>query len=305
MESIVLKVDVDTFMGTRDGVPALLDLFNRHGVNATFLFSLGPDHTGRAIRRIFRPGFLKKVSRTSVVSNYGIRTLLYGVVLPGPHIGRKLSSVMRRAREEGHEVGIHCYDHVLWQDFVADKGYEWTRRQMQLAHDAFVDATGIKPSTLGAAGWQINAHAIAIEQEMGFEFASDVRGRAPFFPVLNGTESTCMQIPTTLPTLDELIGTGGITGANVHEEVIRQSRLPLPHGHVFTLHAELEGLKLLHVMDSLLARWIDDGRSLITLRQLYDTLDPAMVPRRQIVPGRVPGRSGDLAVEGSKEIRQK
>ena len=34
--------------------------------SATFLFSLGPDHTGRAIKRVFRPGFFGKVRRTSV-----------------------------------------------------------------------------------------------------------------------------------------------------------------------------------------------------------------------------------------------
>ena len=83
-----LKVDVDTDRGTRVGVPRLLDLFDEFGIQATFLFSLGPDNTGRAIRRIFRPGFFRKVARTGVVSTYGLRTLLNGVLWPGPHIGR-------------------------------------------------------------------------------------------------------------------------------------------------------------------------------------------------------------------------
>ena len=48
---LALKVDVDTLAGTRVGVPELLRVFDRHGVRATFLFSLGPDHTGRAARR--------------------------------------------------------------------------------------------------------------------------------------------------------------------------------------------------------------------------------------------------------------
>ena len=56
-----LKVDVDTLRGTREGVPGLVELFRNHDVAATFLFSLGPDHTGRAIKRVFRPGFVGKV----------------------------------------------------------------------------------------------------------------------------------------------------------------------------------------------------------------------------------------------------
>ena len=47
---IGLKVDVDTLRGTREGVPRLAALFKKHGVEATFYFSVGPDHTGRAMR---------------------------------------------------------------------------------------------------------------------------------------------------------------------------------------------------------------------------------------------------------------
>ena len=53
-----IKVDVDTLRGTEEGVPRLVELLKRHGAAATFLFSMGPDHTGRALRRILytRPG---------------------------------------------------------------------------------------------------------------------------------------------------------------------------------------------------------------------------------------------------------
>jgi hypothetical protein len=78
LPAVVLKVDVDTLRGTQEGVPALMRLFEKHAVRATFLFSLGPDHTGRALKRVFRPGFLAKVRRTSVTSHYGMKTLLYG-----------------------------------------------------------------------------------------------------------------------------------------------------------------------------------------------------------------------------------
>jgi undecaprenyl phosphate-alpha-L-ara4FN deformylase len=43
-------VDVDTYRGTLEGVPRLLDLFAKEGVKATFFFSLGPDTSGKAIK---------------------------------------------------------------------------------------------------------------------------------------------------------------------------------------------------------------------------------------------------------------
>ena len=67
---VALKIDVDTDMGTRDGVPDLIKILMERKIPATFLFSLGPDNTGKAVRRIFRPGFFKKVRRTKVGSTY-------------------------------------------------------------------------------------------------------------------------------------------------------------------------------------------------------------------------------------------
>ncbi|MGB6450847.1 MAG: hypothetical protein WBE92_08855, partial [Steroidobacteraceae bacterium] len=119
---VALKVDVDTLRGTFDGVPALVALLRRLGVGATFYFSVGPDHTGRALKRILRPGFLRKVRRTSVTSHYGLRTLLYGTLLPGPRIGARAGDVMRAVRDAGFEVGVHCHDHVRWQDGVRRAG---------------------------------------------------------------------------------------------------------------------------------------------------------------------------------------
>jgi len=36
------------------------------------------------MRRVFRKGFARKVARTSVLKHYGLKTLMYGVLLPGP-----------------------------------------------------------------------------------------------------------------------------------------------------------------------------------------------------------------------------
>jgi peptidoglycan/xylan/chitin deacetylase (PgdA/CDA1 family) len=295
---IALKVDVDTLRGTLEGVPALLRMFDRHRVRATFLFSLGPDHTGRALRRVFRPGFLSKVRRTSVASHYGLKTLMYGTLLPGPHIGRRAGHIMRDVVAAGHEVGIHCYDHVRWQDFVAGKDGDWTRREMQRAMESFQEVFGRRATVIGAAGWQINAHALALEEAFGFSYASDVRGESPFYPLLDGVASRCPQIPTTLPTLDELVGSGGSTAANVHEVVLAASRKVLPAGQVYTLHAELEGMALSSVMQRLLAAWQAAGDTPGPLQDTFATLDQDALPARPVVWREVAGRSGVLAVQG-------
>jgi undecaprenyl phosphate-alpha-L-ara4FN deformylase len=295
-----LKVDVDTLRGTREGVPRLLELLQRHGVHATFLFSLGPDHTGRAIRRVFRKGFVGKVHRTSVVRHYGVRTLLYGTLLPAPDIARRATSVLRRVRGEGHETGIHCWDHIRWQDGVATADAEWTRREMQRACDRFVEVFKEPPTTHGAAGWQMNAHALRLTQQLGFDYCSDGRGAYPHLPVWRGELIRCPQFPTTLPTLDELIGNDGISEENVAAHVLARTREAPGTGHVFTLHAELEGMRLASVLDQLLTGWKAQGFALGPMRLLRDAVEPLALPRCETALAPIAGRSGTLLMQGDE-----
>ncbi len=298
MSLLALKVDVDTFRGTREGVPRLVDIFRRHGAGATFLLSLGPDHTGRAIRRVFRPGFFGKVRRTSVVSHYGLRTLLNGTLLPGPDIGRRGARIMRGVRDLGYECGIHCYDHVRWQDGVMTADAHWTAVELQKAIDRFDEIFGTPPRTHGAAGWQMSVHAMRLTQQLGFDYCSDGRGRFPYLPVWNAELIRCPQFPTTLPTLDELIGREGITAANVAARLLATTaRVPAPQGHVFTLHAELEGMKLAPVLEQLVIGWRAQGYTLVPVRALYDAVEPMALPRCATGPGTVDGRSGTLLVQ--------
>jgi len=288
---LAIKVDVDTYRGTRDGIPRLTALLKKHQAGATFLFSLGPDHTGRAMRRIFRPGFFSKVHRTSVLQHYGVNTLLYGTLLPGPDIGKKCADVLRATRDAGFEVGIHCWDHVRWQDHVSRRDADWTEREMARAFSRFREIFGSDARTWGAAGWQTNRHAAWV-QEQTCDYASDTRGRGPFRPLWDGVAIGCPQFPTTLPTLDELVG--------LHDDVV--SRLlgltEKPADHVFTAHAELEGGKLIGEFEALLAGWKRQGYEMVSLRELYESADLAALPRHDVVYGEVPGRSGKLALQG-------
>ena len=318
---LALKIDVDTYRGTREGVPALIDILKRHGAGATFLFTLGPDHTGRAIKRALRPGFMQKVGRTSVVSHYGLQTLMYGTVLPGPDIGKRCAPILRRVRDDGFEVGIHTWDHVKWQDGVVKASEDWTQWQMALAVQRFREIFGEDPAVHGAAGWQMNVHAYRRTQSLGFRYASDTRGTHPFIPVIRAEIVGCPQFPTTLPTLDELIGLDGVTAANVAEALLartsgdrsqldagcalspKQSQLDAgcalsPKNHVFTLHAELEGMKLSPIFEHLLQGWKGQGYHIVAMRELVAGAEPANLPLHSVIDAPLPGRSGTLASQG-------
>ena len=295
---LALKIDVDTLRGTREGVPTLVGLLRKHGISATFLFSLGPDHTGRAIKRVFRPGFVGKVRRTSVVKHYGVRTLLYGTLLPGPDIGRRAADVMQGVRDAGHETGVHCWDHIRWQDGVMQADARWTLDEMRRACERYTDIFREPPRTHGAAGWQMNVHALRCTQHLGFDYCSDGRGTHPHLPVWNAEPVRCPQFPTTLPTLDEMIGTGGISEDNVAAHLLAATRDAISTPQVFTLHAELEGMRLAPAFEQLIIGWKAQGWTLVPTRALFAAVEPMALPRCETGPGSVPGRTGTLLLQG-------
>lgn len=296
MPTIALKIDVDTYAGTRDGVPRLLELLDRFGIRATFYFSMGPDNSGKAIRRIFtRKGFLKKMLRTRAPSIYGPKTLLYGTLLPAPQIAASFPQILRRTADLGHEVGIHCWDHVKWHDYLPWLPKPVTAMELGKASALFQEIFGRRATTTAAPGWTASPDSLEIQDAMGLGFCSDSRGTSPFYPVMEGRRFSTLQVPTTWPTMDELLGENGITAATINDLYL--SRLQ-PGLNVHTIHAELEGWAMADTFATLLERLSSQGARFVTLGEAAAEFGTD-APVCTLTMGELPGRAGNVAVQGS------
>lgn len=299
---IALKVDVDTYIGTRDGVPALLHTFERFGIRATFYFSLGPDNSGKAIRRIFtRKGFLAKMIRTRAPSVYGLRTLLYGTLLPPPMIGARCAEVIRRTERTGHEVGIHCWDHVKWHDLLPWMPKPTVAMELGQASAVYEEILGHRTKTVAAPGWTVTADSLEVQDALRLDYCSDSRGSAPFYPAWEGRRFRTLQVPTTLPTTDELLGENGITEANLNDHYLSLIR---PGLNVLTIHAELEGKATASLFVDLLERLTARGVRFITLAQAVREFG-AGAPVCPIGMGEIEGRAGTVALQGKADRDQR
>lgn len=296
---LALKVDVDTDRGTREGVPNLAADCLEFGAPACFLFSLGPDQTGRAITRVFRPGFFQKVSRTSVVELYGVRTLLYGTLLPAPHIGRRNAGALRAVRDAGFEIGIHCYNHYRWQDDLHRMSLKQVHAEFSAARAEFRRIFGEDARTAGAAGWQSNALSREVYDEAGLLYASDTRGFSPFFPRIEGRTFRTLEIPSTLPTLDELLGRPEFPDARVVPHLI--SLLSATELNVFTLHAEIEGMGRRKLFRDFLQAARAAGVEFVSLEASARELlkNPGSIPACDQTFAPIDGRSGLVATQAA------
>jgi peptidoglycan/xylan/chitin deacetylase (PgdA/CDA1 family) len=291
---VALKVDVDTYAGTRDGVPRLLEILERFGIKATFYFSMGPDNSGKAIRRIFtRKGFLAKMLRTKAPAAYGLKTMLYGTLLPPPQIAASFPHILRQTAERGHEVGIHCWDHVKWHDLLPWFPKPVTAMELGRASSLFEQIFGRRTRTTAAPGWTVSPDSLEIQDAMNLYYCSDSRGRAPFYPSMEGRRFQTLQIPTTWPTMDEIIGENGITVATANDHYLSLLKAGL---NVHTIHAELEGGVLSDTFIDLLERLTSRGARFATLAEAAAEFG-IDAPVCELVMGELPGRAGNVALQ--------
>ena len=290
--NIGLRVDVDTFRGTRDGVPSLVKLFSEEGVRATFFFSVGPDNMGRHLWRLLKPEFLVKMIRSRAASLYGWDILLCGTFGPGPSMA-KLAPVIRDAAKDGHEMGLHAWDHYSWQTRIGQADRLFIKDHLQKGYETLAGILGMPISCSAAPSWKCDETVLLEKEKFPFAYNSDCRGSSVFRPMVEGRAGLQPQVPVTLPTYDEVIGQSGVTAATYNEFMLGQLR---PDAlNVLTVHAEVEGRVCLDMFRDFIRRAKAMGANFATLGSLLPPL--ASIPVCRMEKGTIPGREGWVAVQ--------
>lgn len=293
---LVLRIEVPTWRAAQ-AVPAFSEILLRHRAGASFLFSFGSDRSGRALAHAFRPQRHGRPQQSSLVEHFGLGSLLYGTLLPAPNIGRRSKAMLQQLRDAGFEIGLLGWDSLAWTSRIEEASAAWSRRQLELASAAFLALLESPPQLHAAPGWRSNPHALRQTQQLGFSYASDMRGRHPFVPVWHGEIVRCLQIPTTLPTLDELVVTAD--PAAVTEQLLALTAVS-DQNHVFNLRLDPALAEAPALIESLLTGWREQGYELTSIRDLASRLHIDKLPRHEVLIGKVPGRSGTLLLQGEE-----
>ncbi len=297
---LAIKIDVDNVRSALVGVPRLADVLEAQAAGASFLFSVGPDRSGRHVGRLFRRGMPSRIWRTRAIRDYGLMSYLYGTLLPAPDIGTRAASTLRALVDAGFETGIRPYDQMEWRETAASRDAAWIARHMGLARSRYQDIVGEPARVHGAAGWQMNRHSYRLTQRLDFAYSSDTRGTHPFIPVFQAEVISCPQLPTTLPTMDELVVKPGFARAQIVPHLLALTEDAGPWGHVFSANAAFEGLKLLAEFEELLRGWRQQGYEIVSLHDYMLSIDTRELPYHEVVTGTVPGRPGAVAMQGKE-----
>lgn len=292
MRSVGLRVDVDTLRGTRLGVPNLVKLFKENNIKATFFFSVGPDNMGRHLWRLIRPAFMIKMLRTRAASLYGWDILLRGTIWPGPVIGERCASQIYETARAGHETGLHAWDHHKWQTKIEHMDQAEVYRDIRKGYDMMKNILGRDPECFAAPAWKVTPEALYALDQFPFRFESDCRGYSLFVPAMNGSKLRHVQVPSTLPTYDELIGRE-CTPDNYNNHILNLIQPDVLN--VLTIHAEAEGIGCFSLFDDFLNRAKQREVRFIPLGDLFSG---SYVEGSSIIKqGEIAGRDGWISYQ--------
>jgi len=297
--TVALKVDVCTHDGMRDGVPRLLALLSERRVKASFFLSFGPDNSGKAVKNLLRPGFLKKMVRSSAPSMYGLRTMLSGTLLPARPIAAGHPDLVRRIAGEGHEVAVHAWDHRRWQDHLEEMDETEIEAQFEAAFAEFETILGHAPRAVGAAAWIVTPRSLRVQDSLDLDYAGDLRGGPPCRLRAEGRVMRTPQIPTTGRCIEELL----TTGLRGEEDLARAllSDLSGSDPAVLAVHAEVEGGPFGGVLNRMLDGFAERGDRVCTLAEIAGGLPRTELAVRELAYVELPGRSGKVATAARPE----
>lgn len=292
---IGLRIDVDTFRGTKHGVPNLCKLLADHSIKASFFFSVGPDNMGRHLWRLLRPAFLRKMLRTKAASLYGWDILLRGTFWPGPVTGKRLGSIIRATSDAGHEVGLHAWDHHAWQARVDVMGNDDLYSELKKGYDLLTKILGKPPTCSAVPGWKCTETVLLVKNRFPFDYNSDCRGESIFRPIVNDKDLLQPQIPVTLPTYDEVVGRNDVSDDNYNKYLL--SLIEPEKLNVLTIHAEVEGIAHIDLFRQFLQMAQARELSFVPLGNLLEGL--SVFDRAAIAYGKIQGREGWICCQAN------
>jgi undecaprenyl phosphate-alpha-L-ara4FN deformylase len=283
MSGIVgLRIDVDTELGFSHGVPSILELLHRLGVHGTFFIVTGHDIPLRTLRRgLYEDGFIKRVYSLS------------GGFLKGGFLRRdhSIRGIIKDLLKEKQEIGLHGYYHFKWQNHMQNWSNVRIDSELRRGIGNFSYLTGFSPRSFAVPGWVTKEEVFLLEQKYRFDYCSDTRGVFPFYPLCGGRKIGTLQIPVTMPTLDELISLGD------PESLLE---IEMKDRGVYCAHAEFEGMMYRVLFERFLKANIDKGYRFVSLVEIKRNTVSA--PSFPVEYRRISGRTNVIAVQAGGKM---
>ncbi|MGZ4863392.1 MAG: polysaccharide deacetylase family protein [Halobacteriota archaeon] len=203
-----LRIDVDS---TRDIalLPQLLDLLLRLDIKATFFITTGPD---RLALNLFKYVADPRNSLRFIKSKplrYGSHSL-NGLLRKMP-VEAMCPEVLLRAQKEGHEIGLHGYDHYAWIRNLRNMDEIQIKELISRGLAALQVAAEADIRAFASPGFTVTNAMIRAIDALGLDYSSDFKidtPMAPFYPQAEPKNDSVLQMPVSMDSIGELFMAG-------------------------------------------------------------------------------------------------
>ena len=301
---IGLRVDVDFALGLRCGVPRVLSVLGAHSMKATFFVVAGRNPVRAHARRLVRKGYLARLRRLGI-GRLVAAALRAAWSAPGPRGTGELASDQRdalaRIRDEGHELGVHGYDHAWWVEHVWRAAEADLEAEIERGMAATAAAVGSADLAWASPGWRSSEHVVGLLARRGVPYLSECWGRSPFRGrTASGEPLGPVHLPITLPCLEAVPTNRSKSACDIARAILDRA---IDSYNLCCGHAYHEGILHVDGLKALTACLADRGLTTVTLRDLAARVDAAGValPSCGLTRGPLDGFVGDVTWQGEPD----
>ncbi len=194
---VCIRVDIDTVRDVQV-LPHVLDILREHDMIATFFITTGTDNTYRNYKNYRNP--LKLIKKKAFIQ-HGPAQMIRGLFHK-----QNIEQVNGATQviEEGHELGLHGYDHYHWMNTLCGKSQSEIEEWITLGCKLFREAFGYTPTSFSSPGFTVDDNFLAALDTFDFEYSSDFRGNEAFYPNTKAHPYNTLQLPVALKSIGEM-----------------------------------------------------------------------------------------------------
>ena len=300
-KKIGIRVDVDFEIDLIRGIPFLLDLFKEHGVKATFFVTMGPDGFGYNRRRVKSVNYIQRILSLNpfkIVRGFGLFYLIKQILGIKNNVGASHPDILEKIVSEGHELGVHGFDHYQWAENV----WCWNKAQVEedikKAAAVFRDQRGVDPEVWASPNWRCSEDSLQFIDGFNNEYSADTRGKSPFFPTIGDWKAKTVQLPINLPCLHEV---KQFLKTNDENSIIQYVFSHFQeHYNILCIHGYYEGILARHLFKSFLQEALRKGHEFVPLNQIAKEVKPHHIKTCKLTKKKLSGGRGEVSWQGEE-----
>ncbi|MEM2314566.1 MAG: polysaccharide deacetylase family protein [Candidatus Bathyarchaeia archaeon] len=254
--TFALRVDIETSNCLIKGIPTLLKILEEHNLKTTFFIPMGPDRTLIGFDR----SRMKSYLRLSPLKKFGLKTVLRWLANPRIDMGELCAKMGLNNLNGHHEIALHGYDHAFWAKSIYRMTPIEIRELFMRGYSEYRRVFGREPLGFASPEFKWTPETLSLLDELGFLYGSDFRTEAPFKPAVGGRAYKTIQIPVTLPNLEEL-SWAGLSDEKAVKAIIKSIEAKINSGGLATLliHPSYEAIWKRRQLEIIL-RYVSENR---------------------------------------------